>query len=136
MRALARCLVYIPRVFMADLGREHGLSTSEYFVLMHLSESTDGRLRMGDLASATALSDGAVTRVVKALEGKGLVERRQSQADGRVTEAALTQAGHSRLALAYPAHLASVRRRIFDRIEGLDVAAGTQLLERLTAGTP
>lgn len=132
LRALSRFLVYVPRVFMADLGREHGLSTSEYFTLMHVSEAPEGRVRMGDLASATALSLGAVTRVVKMLVGKGLLERRPSADDGRGFEAVLTQAGHSRLALARPAHLASVRSRIFDKLDGLDVRSGTLMLSRMS----
>ena len=131
LRQLARCLVYVPRVFMADLGREHGLSTSEYFTLMHVSEAPEGRVRMGDLASSTALSLGAVTRVVKVLVGKGLLERRPSADDGRGYEAVLTPAGLSRLALARPAQLASVRTRIFDKLEGVDLRAGTLMLARM-----
>jgi DNA-binding MarR family transcriptional regulator len=97
LRALGRTLVFLPRVFMSDLGHEHDLSMSEFFTLMHLAETPDGRLRMGDVAAATALSLGAVTRVVKLLEGKGLVERTPSPTDGRVHEAVLTGAGRRRL---------------------------------------
>ena len=132
LRALARALVFVPRVFMADLGRAHGLSTSEYFALMHVSEAPQGQLRMGDLAAATALSLGAVTRVVKLLEGKGLLERRPSTSDGRVHEAVLTEAGYERLARAEPAHVASVRRRIFDKLDGLDLRTCATVLSRIS----
>jgi DNA-binding MarR family transcriptional regulator len=131
MRALARVVVYIPRVFEADLGRDQGFSTSEYFALMHLSEAPGGRLRMGDLSTRTALSLGAVTRVVKALEDKGLAERRQSPADGRGHEAVLTEAGRSRLGQVRPVHVASVRRRVFDKLSGIDLAACTDALARI-----
>lgn len=132
LAALARVVVYIPRVFQADLGRAEGFSTSEFFALMHLAESPDGRLRMGELASRSALSLGAVTRVVKVLEGKGLVERRPSPSDGRGHEAVLTEAGCSRLGRVRPVHLASARRRVLDKLAGLDLAASTEALARIS----
>ncbi|WP_024285601.1 MarR family winged helix-turn-helix transcriptional regulator [Cellulomonas sp. KRMCY2] len=132
LRALARTVVFVPRAFEADLGRAHGLSISEFFALMHLSETPQGRLRMGDLAAATALTLGAVTRVVKLLEGKGLVERRPSASDGRVHEAVITEAGHERLAQAHPAHVAGVRRRILDKLDGLDLRTCTTALSRIS----
>jgi DNA-binding MarR family transcriptional regulator len=132
VRALARVVIYIPRVFEADLGRAEGFSTSEFFALMHLSESPGGRLRMGDLAARSALSLGAVTRVVKVLESKGLVERRPSPSDGRGYEAVLTEPGCSRLGQVRPAQVASVRRRVFDKLAGIDLQACTDLLSRIS----
>lgn len=132
LRALARVLVFLPRAFIADLGREHGLSLSEFFALMHLSDTPEGRLRMGDLAAQTALSLGAVTRVVTLLEGKGLVDRVPSDADGRVHEAVLTDAGRVRLAEARPGHVASVRHRIFDKLGDIDLQMWTTALSRIS----
>ena len=132
LRALGRTLVFLPRAFMSDLGQEHELSMSEFFTLMHLSEAEGGRLRMGDVAAATALSLGAVTRVVKLLEGKELVGRRPSAADGRVHEAVLTEAGRRRLNEARPSHIASVRRRIFSKLDGLDMSMCTTALLRMS----
>jgi DNA-binding MarR family transcriptional regulator len=132
LRALGRTLVFLPRVFIADFGREHELSMSEFFTLMRLAETPDGRLRMGDVAAATALSLGAVTRVVKLLEGKHLVQRKPSAADGRVHEAVLTAAGRKRLDEALPAHVASVRRRIFDKLDGIDMSMCTAMLLRMS----
>lgn len=132
LRALGRTLVFLPRAFIADLGQEHGLSMSEFFTLMYLSDAPQQRLRMGDVAAATALSLGAVTRVVKLLEGKGFVERKPNAADGRVHEAVLTEAGRERLGQARPAHLASVRRRIFDKVDGLDLSMCIAALSRMS----
>ena len=133
LRALGRTLVFLPRVFVADLGREHGLSMSEFFTLMYLVR------RPGSGACAWEMWRrrrrcrlGAVTRVVKLLEGKGLVERKPSAADGRVHEAVLTSAGRERLDQALPAHVASVRRRIFDKLEGIDVSQCTTALSRMS----
>lgn len=132
MRALGRTLVVVPRVFAADLGREHGFSTSEYSVLMALSESAEGRLRMGELARAAGLTLGAVTRIAKLLESKGWVERRPSEEDGRGHDALLTPVGVERLEALGPAYVASARRRVLDKLAGLDLAACTQALTRIS----
>ena len=76
--------------------------------------------------------DLSATRVVKLLEGKGLVERRPSAADGRVHEAVLTEAGRRRLNQARPSHVASVRRRIFNKFDGLDLSMCTTALMRMS----
>ncbi len=131
LRALARIVIYVPRTFEADLGRAEGFRTSEYFVLMHLSEAPGRRLRMGDLAAHTALSPGAVTRVVKVLEAKGLAERQLSALDGRGHDAVLTERGRLRLDQVRPAQLASVRLRIFDKLAGANLAACTEVLNRI-----
>lgn len=131
LRALGRVLVVVPRVLEADLRREHGLTTSEFFVLMHLAEVPTGRLRMGDLVAVTGLTAGAVTRVVKLLEEAGLVERRRTETDGRGHEAALTAAGHARLEALRPAHVAIARRRVFDELAGVDLPAFAEALARI-----
>jgi len=134
LRALSRVVLYVPRTFQADLGRAEGFLTSEYFVLRHLEEAPGHRLRMGDLAAETSLSPGAVTRVVKILEGKGLAERRPNSVDGRSHDAVLTERGRRRLESVRPALEASVRRRVFDKLDGADLAAFTDAMNRITDG--
>lgn len=132
LRALARTLAFVPRVFEADLGRAEGLSSSEFFALMHLSEATGGRLRMGDLAAVTALTPGRTTQVVARLEDQGLVERRPCATDRRGQDAVLTAEGRRRLDAVRPRQVASVRRRIFDKLDGLDLPQVTEALVRLS----
>ncbi|BDZ60781.1 hypothetical protein Lsed01_00110 [Demequina sediminis] len=131
LRALVRVLVVVPRAFQADLGAAAGVSFTEYVTLRHLSESPAHSLRMGELARLTALTLGAVTRVVKSLEAKGFVERRRSAADGRGHEARLTQAGRDRLAEVDPLHVASARARIVDRVPATALAAFTDVLDSI-----
>ena len=135
LRALARVVVFLPRVLQADLGKAHGLTTSEFFALMHVSEAPAGGLRMGDLATRSALTLGAVTRVVKLLEDKGLVQRLPSPADGRVRSVVLTPAGRSRLAAVRPAQIESARRRIFDNLDDADLATCSAVLSYITRTT-
>lgn len=137
MRAFARALIAVPRALDSDLLREQQLPQSEYFVLMHLSEAKDRRRRMSELASACALSLSGITRVVHKLEREGLVTREKSQDDGRGWHAVLTERGLSRLQAAWPTHLASVRRHIFDRLDGIELEVMTTALQRIAdSGRP
>ncbi|MFI9781713.1 MarR family winged helix-turn-helix transcriptional regulator [Streptomyces sp. NPDC051956] len=125
-RLLQRLQVALPRALAEDLLRSTGLSLSEYTVLAHLSGAPGGRLRMADLAAATALSSSRITRLVGTLQSAGHVTKQRLDADARGSVAVLTDAGRQRLRGAYPAHLASAHSRVIDR---LDPAA----LECLTA---
>lgn len=135
LRAFGRALIAVPRALDADLMREQRLPQTEYFVLMHLSEAPDRRLRMSDLAAAAALSLSGMTRIVNKLEREGLVSRERSVEDGRGWHAVLTEAGLHRLQQAWPAHLASVRRRIFDHLAGVDLTAMTAALQAMADGS-
>jgi DNA-binding MarR family transcriptional regulator len=136
MRAFARALLTVPRAFEADLVREQRMSMSEYFALMHLSEAPGRRLRMSDLAASSALSLSGMTRVVQRLEAGGLVRRERSADDGRGWHAVLTDAGLRRLEQAWPTHLASARRHLFDHLGEVDLRAVTAALQQMGAGVP
>ena len=129
-RSLQRLLVALPRALHEDLLRSTGLSLSQYIVLMHLSEVADNRMRMTDLAAATALSASRITRLVETLRVQGLVVKRRLSTDARGSVAVLTEVGRQRLLGAYPAHLASARRRVLDQ---LDPALVHGLAEELQA---
>jgi DNA-binding MarR family transcriptional regulator len=129
-RSLQRLLVALPRVLDEDLLRSTGLSLTQYIVLMHLSEADGNRMRMTDLATATALSASRITRLVETLRVHGLVVKERHATDARGSMAVLTEAGRQRLLGAYPAHLASARRRVMDQ---LDPALVQRLGEELTA---
>src|ERR1700716_382854 len=109
LRAFGRAILTVPRALDADLLREQGMSMSEYAALMFLSEAPARRLRMGDLALASALSLSGMSRVVDRLEARGLVRRERCSSDARGWEAVLTNAGLDLLERAWPTHLASVR---------------------------
>jgi len=47
-RSFARALIVVPRVLEAELQAAHGVTMTEYFVLVNLSEASDRRLRMSE----------------------------------------------------------------------------------------
>ncbi|MFG1925311.1 MarR family winged helix-turn-helix transcriptional regulator [Cryptosporangium sp. NPDC048952] len=135
-RALNRAMLALPRALDADLLRSQRMSMSEYFVLMLLSETPGRRLRMSELAAKCTLSLSGVSRIVTRLERSDLVVRERACADGRGWDAVLTDAGFRRLEEAWPDHLASVRRHLFDHAEGLDLRSVTAVMERFATDAP
>ena len=132
-RALMRIVTVLPRNLDSDLVQSAGLTASEYTTLMHLSEAPGRELRMADLAEASGLSASRMTRLVGDLQSRGLVSKRVSPDDGRSNIAKLTTQGSAKLRAAWPAHLASVRKRVFDHIDGPAVQRAAQALSEVAA---
>ncbi|MET7617870.1 MarR family transcriptional regulator [Streptomyces sp. NPDC005408] len=131
LRELGRVMIVMPRVIDADMMREQHLPLSEYTTLMHLSEAPNRLMRMSELAAVCNLSLSGMTRIVTRLEKHGLIERAKCDEDARGWNAVLTDAGLARLEQAWPAHLASARRHVFDHLEGTDLARLTHALRRI-----
>jgi DNA-binding MarR family transcriptional regulator len=129
LRAFGRALLTVPRALDADLQREQRMSMSEYSSLMYLSEAPSRRLRMSDLAAVCALSLSGMSRIMSRLEGLGLVRRERCADDGRGMNAVLTDVGLERLRQAWPTHLQSVRRHMFDHLQAVDLPAFTAALQ-------
>jgi DNA-binding MarR family transcriptional regulator len=100
---------------------------------MCLSEAAGRELRMTDLANAAALSASRMTRLVDELQARGLLTKRTSSEDGRGNVARLTPAGLAKLEKAWPAHLASVRGRVFDHVDPGTVTNAAQALSEIAA---
>jgi DNA-binding MarR family transcriptional regulator len=133
-RSLMQLVFTLPRALGEDLQRACGLSSTEYTVLMHLSEATDGQLSMSELARRTNLSPSRITRVIDIMARYDLVERRPGALDGRTTLALLTKAGLAALRRAWPHHLRSVRERTFDHLTAAETRELGPLLQRLADG--
>jgi len=130
IRALGRVMIVLPRAVDADMVREHQLPLTEYTTLMHLSEAPHRLMRMSELAAACDLSLSGMTRIVTRLETQGLIERVRCEEDARGWNAVLTDAGLARLQRAWPTHLASVRRHVFDHLRGIDLTQLARALQR------
>ena len=132
MRAMGRLMLVMPRMLDADLERDQRMSLSEYSVLRHLSEAEHRRMRMSELAAACDMSLSGMTRLAAKLESQGHLQRTPCERDARGLNAVLTEAGLTRLQEAWPAHLASVRRRIFDHLESTDLPQLAKVLAAMT----
>ena len=120
-RAMMRVMRVLPRCLEADLVRGAGLTSSEYCIIMSLSEAPNRELRMTDLANAAWLSASRTTRLVDELQTRGWVTKVASSSDARGNVARLTPRGMAKLKAAWTVHLESTRRRFFDHVDDKDL---------------
>jgi len=106
-----------------ELRDEHDISFSEYEILVRLSETERGRMRMALLADAMSHSRSRVTHTVARMEKADLVIREAAEADGRGVEAVMTKAGRAKLTEAAPTHVRGVREHLVDIASRSDFAA-------------
>ena len=100
----------------AELRAEHGLSLSDYDVLLRLARAPEGKLHMTELARRIMFSPSGLTRVVDRLVRDGLVERLRDTADARVVFARLTEKGRDRLRKAAQTHVRGIRQHFTGRL--------------------
>ncbi len=80
------------------------ISISEFDVLITLDNAPARQQRMTDLARATMLSSGGMTRLASRLEHRGFLRRVPDPEDARAFHATLTREGRRKLARARTTH--------------------------------
>ena len=86
------------------------------------------------MSEVAALANGSLTRLsrtVDRLDRRGWVIRRPDPEDGRSTLAVLTDAGRDNVASTAPAHVAEVRRLVFDPLTKTQVRQLHEMAERI-----
>lgn len=108
------------RLLMAELEKgfqQHGLSSSDYEVLVHLSEAPERRLRMWELSRATLLEKSRLSHQITRMEKAGLVRRESCPGDRRGQFAVLTARGWETIKRVAPYHVEHVRASFIDRLD-------------------
>ena len=114
-----------------DLESRHGLSLSEYRILVLLTEAPDGALRMSELADGALSSRSRLTHQVRRMEHEGMVTRGNCPDDGRGVLASLTDEGRRRLSEAAPTHVDSVRRGFVDLLGAEQLKVVREVFEKV-----
>jgi DNA-binding MarR family transcriptional regulator len=112
--SVVRLMTWLPWSIDQQLRRDSSLRMVEYQVLAMLSESPAQTMWMSSLAEVTNASLSRLSHLVKRLEARGFVRREPDPADGRFTNAILTDQGLRTLTAAAPAHVAHVRSLVID----------------------
>jgi DNA-binding MarR family transcriptional regulator len=120
---MLRAHALVIRALDERLARSHGLTVSEFDVLITLANAPDRELRMTELADRVMLSPSGLTRLVARLERAGLVRRRPAADDGRSFLSCLTKQGAAKLDEARPTHNSVIRELFLDRIPSRERAA-------------
>jgi DNA-binding MarR family transcriptional regulator len=121
----------ITRRVDSALHRQHDVSLTGFEALRRIAESPGERASMGEVAEALGLSRPAVTSTVSRLVADGLVLRERGDADRRVLNARLTDAGRTRVTEAARTHDELVAHLL--TLLGDDAAVVTDALARVSA---
>ena len=125
--------VDLQRAIERDL-EPFGLDGGDYQLLAMLSDATDRRMKMCDLADTLRLSRSGLTRRMEGVLRKKLVGRVQSEGDKRVAYAVLTDKGMSLLRTVAPHHVDSVRHHMIDRLNDTEIRALATAFEKIAKG--
>lgn len=115
----------------SNLRAAHGLTLTDYEVLVQLANADDRRLSRVDLADSVILSQSGITRLLEGLERAGLVERTSCPTDRRVVYARLTHAGYERCLEAADTHLADIGQAFSEHFSEAELVTLADLLGRL-----
>jgi DNA-binding MarR family transcriptional regulator len=115
----------LPAALHRQLQADSGLSLQDFDVLVQLTDSTEGKVRISQLAKALNWERSRFSHHYKRMEARGLVEREDCPDDARGALIVLTPAGREAIERAAPAHAQVVRDLVFDalRDEDLDAVA-------------
>jgi len=113
----------LPDRLNRDLQEQHGLTGTDYQILVELSESPDRRMRMSTLADHAQLSRSRLSHQIDRMAKAGLVTRELCEQDGRGMFAVMTDKGWDTIVAAAPDHVESVRRHLVDRLTPEQFAA-------------
>lgn len=128
---LLRAHAAATRQLSARLEAEHGLTLSDFDVLIQLYHAPEHSLRRVDIARAVLLTASGITRLLDGLERAGWVEKRACKSDARVSYAVLTTEGLRRFEDARRSHLADVAELFGSRFTAEESERLAELLGRL-----
>jgi DNA-binding MarR family transcriptional regulator len=112
--SVVRLMTWLPWSIDQQLRRDANLGMAEYQVMARLSQSPGRTLRMSALADLANASLSRLSHLITRLERRGLARREPDPANGRFTNAILTDEGFRTLAAAAPGHVAHVRSLVVD----------------------
>ena len=133
-RALQFMQMQLEHELAAQLAASSDLSYPDYVVLVALTESPDGRLRLFELADALGWEKSRVSHQIGRMERRGLVGKEKCESDRRGAFVVVTGQGRSEIEAAAPGHVAAVRRLFVDRLTSAQLDAIADSAEAVLAG--
>jgi DNA-binding MarR family transcriptional regulator len=113
---IARLLIQLPGELDAEMQRTAAITQFEYNVLAGLSEQPGRCMRISVLAAHVRGSLSRLSHLIKRLEQRGWIRRAPDPADGRYTNAILTDDGYAKVVATAPDQVALVRKLVIDAL--------------------
>lgn len=129
--SLLRAHAALTRELSGRLEQEHGLTLSDYDVLVQLYRAPKHRMRRVDIARSVLLTASGVTRLLDGLQRGGWVAKQACEEDARVTWAVLTGEGRRKFEAARTSHLADVEELFNAHFDEAELGTLEELLGRL-----
>ena len=121
----------LTRELGARLEAEHGLTMSDFDVLIQLYHAPDHAMRRIDIARQVLLTASGITRLLDGLERCGLVAKRSCESDARVSYAVLTDEGLRKVEAARNSHNADIDELFGAALSATEREQFAELLARL-----
>jgi DNA-binding MarR family transcriptional regulator len=121
----------LTRELSARLEAEHGLTMSDFDVLIQLYHADGHAMRRVDIARSVLLTASGITRLLDGLESCGLVAKKACESDARVSYAVLTDEGLRKTKEARKSHQADIDELFGARLEPKEREHLAELLGRL-----
>jgi DNA-binding MarR family transcriptional regulator len=116
-----------------ELQDDAGLSMPDFEVLVHLTDSPAGRVRVTDLARLLQWERSRVSHHVTRMESRRLVQRVECAEDGRGAFVVITPRGRAAIEQAAPGHVTTVRRLVFDALSPEEIDALATIIDKALA---
>lgn len=130
----AALLVVLPGELDGEMQRKAGMTQFEYAVLAGLSEAPQRSMRISMLAQFAQGSLSRISHLIKRLEARGWVRRELDRADGRYTNAILTDEGYAKVVATAPGHVDDVRRLVVDVLTPAQLRQLGEISDRILRG--
>jgi len=121
----------LTRELGARLEAEHGLTMSDFDVLIQLYHAPEHAMKRIDIARQVLLTPSGITRLLDGLERCGLVAKKPCATDARVSYAVLTDDGLRKVEAARRSHGADIDELFGSALSAGERAQLAELLSRL-----
>jgi DNA-binding MarR family transcriptional regulator len=121
----------VTRELSARLEAQHGLTLSDFDVLVQLYNAPGRQMRRVDIARSVLLTASGITRLLDGLERAGWVAKARCETDARVTYAVLTESGAAKFEAARHTHLADIEELFGSNFDHGERETLAELLGRL-----
>jgi DNA-binding MarR family transcriptional regulator len=115
-RALQFMQMRLEGALARQLAADSSLSYSDYVVLVALTDRSDGRMRLFELAGVLAWEKSRLSHHIGRMADRRLVKKEKCDSDRRGAYVVVTRRGRKEIEAAAPGHVAAVRRLFLDRV--------------------
>ncbi len=113
------------------LEAHSGLSSSDYAVLVPLSEEPTGLLRARELLTVISWDRSRLSHHLTRMERRGLIAREECPTDARGLMVRITECGTRAIQSAAPDHAEAVQQHLFDLLSQDEINTLTEVFDRL-----